>query len=281
MEAHLTSEIRIPEIADQAIMSVANFYRYFSALTGFTFKEYLRKRRLSFALYQLQSTNKKILDIALDICFESHESFTRAFKEEFGLNPSEVKNCRQTLRGIGPKILVKETFMRILIKNLTEQKVAYYRVISRAPEDDAWQHIKSWAESCGIFDKPYRVFGFNNPNPENMEQLKDDKGQIFFANTDNSEYGYEFQITVDDDVFAENNGRGVDIKTIPGGRFAVMSIGVGCEERDIEKGWACFGELLKKGEYKPTGRWFEEHLDFNPHEENENFRMDLYVEIEK
>lgn len=78
----------------------------------------------------------------------------------------------------------------------------------------------------------------------------------------------------------ENNGRGVCIKSVPGGKFAVLSIGVGCEEHDIEKGCEIIPGRYQNGKYRMKGRWYEEHLEFDPHGNNENIRMDLYVEIE-
>ena len=169
--------------------------------------------------------------------------------------------------------------MGIVIKELPEMKVAFYRVISRAPEDDCWNHIKSWAETNGVFKQPYRIFGFNNPSPQDMQKLTDKKGNEFFINAEHREYGYEFLIQTDVDLPAENSGRGVNFKTIKSGKFAVMSIGVGCEEHDIEKGWGKFSRLIEEGGYKPTGRWFEEHLEYDLTGQNKNFRMDLYIEI--
>lgn len=56
------------------------------------FREYLRHRRLSFALKQIRDTDRSILDIALDYGFSTHEAFTRAFKEAYGITPSEYRH---------------------------------------------------------------------------------------------------------------------------------------------------------------------------------------------
>jgi len=87
-------------------------------------------------------------------------------------------------------------------------------------------------------------------------------------------------VTITGNVKTEAGGRGVDIKTFKGGRFAVMSIGSGCEETDIGRGWATLTELVKQQSLKTTGRWFEEHLEFDMGAEEEPPRLDLYVEIE-
>lgn len=280
IEENLHSDVlESSDVSRVACMSVANFFRYFKALTGFTLKEYIRKRRLAISLDQLNNSNKTILSIALDSGFLTNESFSRAFKKEYGINPSVYKKGRPYLYGIKKKKLFKESFMGVIIKEIPEMKVAYYRVISKTPEADAWNHIKQWAQESAVFDSEYRIFGFNNPDPSEMKKMVDKNGDSFQISSGQDEYGYEFWLTVDDSVKPECNGKGVDIKTVPAGKFAVMSVGVGCEEYDIEKGWAKFCKLLEEGNYKMKERWFEEHLEFGLGE-NKNFRLDLYVEIE-
>ena len=65
--------------------------RKFRAISGMKFRDYLRYRRLAFALKQIRDTDDGILDIALNYGFSSHEAFTRAFKEAYGITPSEYR----------------------------------------------------------------------------------------------------------------------------------------------------------------------------------------------
>ena len=55
------------------------------------FRDYLRLRRLAFALKEVRDSEKSILDIAFDYGFSSHEAFTRAFKGTYGVTPSEYR----------------------------------------------------------------------------------------------------------------------------------------------------------------------------------------------
>ena len=55
------------------------------------FRDYLRYRRLAFALKELRDTDTGILDIALNYGFSSHEAFTRAFKEAYGMTPVDYR----------------------------------------------------------------------------------------------------------------------------------------------------------------------------------------------
>lgn len=54
-------------------------------------RDYLRYRKLAFALKDIRDTDTGILDIALAYGFSSHEAFTRAFKEAYGITPSEYR----------------------------------------------------------------------------------------------------------------------------------------------------------------------------------------------
>lgn len=65
--------------------------RKFSEITGMTFKDYLRFRKLAFALKELRDTKNSIMSIAVKYGFSSNEAFTRAFKEAYGINPSDYR----------------------------------------------------------------------------------------------------------------------------------------------------------------------------------------------
>lgn len=67
------------------------FSRKFREISGMRFREYLRHRRLAFALKALRDTDAGILNIALDYGFSSHEAFSRAFKNAYGITPSAYR----------------------------------------------------------------------------------------------------------------------------------------------------------------------------------------------
>lgn len=74
-------------------LGYSEFYttRKFREISGMSFRDYLRQRRLAFALKEIRDSDKNILNIALDYGFSSHEAFTRAFKETFGVTPSDYR----------------------------------------------------------------------------------------------------------------------------------------------------------------------------------------------
>ncbi len=66
----------------------------FHEYVGFTFKEYIVKRKLSLAALEIKQTKRRLLDVAMDYGFSSQEAFTRAFVKTIGCTPSQYrKQC--------------------------------------------------------------------------------------------------------------------------------------------------------------------------------------------
>ena len=85
------SDITIDDVATHAGFSTDYFNRIFFAHTGFNIMEYVRFSRLKKAAHLFRGTNNDILDIALDCGYEAHESFSRAFKNQYSMSPSEYR----------------------------------------------------------------------------------------------------------------------------------------------------------------------------------------------
>lgn len=68
-------------------LGYSEFYttRKFKEISGMQFRDYLRQRKLAFALKEVRDSNKNLLDIAFDYGFSSHEAFTKAFKGGYGI----------------------------------------------------------------------------------------------------------------------------------------------------------------------------------------------------
>jgi AraC-like DNA-binding protein len=87
IDAHITKPITLLDLAHYANYSPFHANRIFKRVTGKTPFEYIRKRRLSLAALKLRDDETRVLDVALDFVFDSHEGFTRAFSKEFGITP--------------------------------------------------------------------------------------------------------------------------------------------------------------------------------------------------
>ncbi len=68
------------------------YQRIFSYVCGISFSEYIRKRRLTIAGYEILNSKDNVIDIAMKSGYDSQSSFTRAFKEQFGVPPTGLTN---------------------------------------------------------------------------------------------------------------------------------------------------------------------------------------------
>ncbi len=98
IEENLTNEIDFKMVARLARCSEYHFKRMFSFLAGIPLSEYIRRRRLSLAAFELINSNLKIIDVALKYGYHSPDSFTRAFQNLHGVTPSEAKMKGQPLK---------------------------------------------------------------------------------------------------------------------------------------------------------------------------------------
>ncbi len=90
IDEHLEEKIDYNVLAKMMGINVYTMQRIFSLIAGISVAEYIRKRRLSNAGFDLYQTNEKVIDIAVKYQYDSTESFSRAFKAFHGINPSAV-----------------------------------------------------------------------------------------------------------------------------------------------------------------------------------------------
>ena len=91
IESHLADQLTLDEIAGVAGISRFHMVRAFAAATGLSVMRYVRARRLSEAARALANGAPDILTLALDADYGSHEAFTRAFRDHFGVTPEAVR----------------------------------------------------------------------------------------------------------------------------------------------------------------------------------------------
>jgi AraC family transcriptional regulator len=102
IEENLTEEIDFREVARQAYCSEYHFKRMFSFLAGVSLSEYIRRRRLTLAAFDIKDHNVKVIDVAVKYGYSSPDSFTRAFQSLHGITPSEARNHGHSLKAYLP-----------------------------------------------------------------------------------------------------------------------------------------------------------------------------------
>ncbi|CAH0233843.1 AraC family transcriptional regulator [Peribacillus castrilensis] len=102
IEENLTNEIDFKEVARLAYCSEYHFKRMFSFLAGISLSEYIRRRRLTLAAFELKNSNIKVIDIAIKYGYSSPDSFARAFQHLHGITPSEARSNGHSLKAYPP-----------------------------------------------------------------------------------------------------------------------------------------------------------------------------------
>jgi AraC family transcriptional regulator len=97
IDSHLGDEITLEAVAAASGFSLSHFYKIFLTETGFTIKEFIRNKRLARAARELVTSQRRILDIAVDAGFDSQEVFTRAFSSLYGTTPLQYRRSRREL----------------------------------------------------------------------------------------------------------------------------------------------------------------------------------------
>ncbi|CEG57405.1 Transcriptional regulator, AraC family [Legionella fallonii LLAP-10] len=207
---HLDDKLTLSQLSGVACFSKYHFHRLFTAYTGLSLQQYIRWLRLKRAAHQLVVENdKSIIDIAINAGFESHESFTRAFKQSCGITPSEFRvQSNWRLWEKQPYCLPKkgEAVMNVVIKNMKERRLA---VIEHRGDPQkiggSVNKLMHWAQAqnLNVMPKAGESFGFAYDDPQT---------------TAASEFRFDLGVTVPEQLKLQGE---VIEKRLPGGRYAI------------------------------------------------------------
>ncbi|SDY29385.1 AraC family transcriptional regulator [Tindallia californiensis] len=120
-EENIGEELKIEALAKIAALSPFYFQRLFKRLVKKPVKEYIKLRRLARASDLLIRTEQRIIDVALEVGFSSHESFTRSFKEAYEVTPDQYRRKPTRLNHFSkPELLLNYTMIEIDVPLITE-----------------------------------------------------------------------------------------------------------------------------------------------------------------
>ena len=145
IEAHLTEEMDVNDIAARAYVSAFHFQRVFSALCGMPMGEYIRRRRLTLAAQEL-SRGVKVIDAAMKYGYDSPDSFARAFRRFHGVLPSQAGSPGVTLQAFAPMKINLHQEGRGTMEYRIEKKEAFTVVGYKKQfnSDTSYQEIPHW-----------------------------------------------------------------------------------------------------------------------------------------
>ena len=91
LKNHGDEELTLRVLSRKLGYSEFHTTRKFREITGMSFRDYLRGRKLAFALKEVRDSEKSLLEIGMDYGFSSNEAFTRAFRKSYGVTPSQYR----------------------------------------------------------------------------------------------------------------------------------------------------------------------------------------------
>jgi AraC family transcriptional regulator len=174
IESNSTTDIQLKDIAIQANLSQYHFHRVFKSLTGDTTKDFLTRLRLEKAALKLKHSQNDIGQIAFDCGYQNHETFTRAFKDYFGLTPLEYRNSiaelttnKQNEYGKANIDLNALNVQGPVIKTIPDLHLAYIRHTGSYDKvGSSFQKLMFWAATHLVLKLKPVTIGIVHDNPD-------------------------------------------------------------------------------------------------------------------
>lgn len=261
IENNASHELTLEELAKVAGFSKYHFHRIFKAITGENVGDFIRRIRLVHTAWKLK-TEPKITDVALACGYETNASFSKAFKNRFGVSPRIFAATLKAKKGVvmvEPKVITLNPMNVFYVR-----KTGAYGVSAC----EAWNVLMAFAYEQKIkyhkhiMHKETMHFGIGHDNPNLVE-------------TDLLRYDACISC---DDTSIELKGE-VFKKEIDGGKYA-MFLHKGAYENlkityDMMMDWVVQSGVKLRD--KPI---VEKYLNRDPRRTKpENLRTEIYVPI--
>lgn len=276
IEAHLKEQLTVKGIAKEMSYSIYHFCRIFYAYQGMTPMEYVQFRRLQATLMEL-CEGRKVIDIACDYGFETASGFSKAFRNKYGMTPSQMKAKMLMLQKNDTKIVLEDLPITYVQKEIQDFYVCgYCQELDYDCENYADNMVAYWDnyEDNNIEERLYEEL---NPNKHG------EIGIIIRDGLNSTEHKYLLGVMAQDKTcdtvwfnYKISAGKYVVITTPP--------VDMTCNDTD-------FAKMIKKVWKYIFNKWFES-VGFEYDESREAFEyyderchyrkdsvMDIYIPI--
>lgn len=115
IDYHVEERFNSNRLAEIGAFSKSHFFKLFTLQTGYTPMNYVLRRKLHFAAKRMVTGKEKVVDIACEFGFESHDVFSRAFKRVYGITPESYKKRKYTLHEMRKAELKKGRELQIMV----------------------------------------------------------------------------------------------------------------------------------------------------------------------
>lgn len=217
IEENLEEEISYDEAARIACCSTFYFQRIFSYVAGVSLSEYIRRRRMTQAGFELQRTEQKVIDVALKYGYSSPTSFNRAFQSVHGIAPFEAKNIGSKLNAYPAiKFSVKVTGGNAMTYHIEKKEAIRIVGIRTQLSEDMEENLKSiplfWDKALST-EEFQTICELSNQEPKGIlgiSAYKNPKDIFYYiASATNKEIPanmFEYEIPASTWVVFENDG---------------------------------------------------------------------------
>lgn len=218
MEEHLLENMTMEQIAAQAHISPFHFQRTFALLTDVTVAEYIRRRRLTLAANELIQSDYKIIDLALKYGYDTPESFSKAFRRQHGIAPSEARKNSTSVKSYNRLVIQlslkgAEPMNHRIVEQTTFTLVGIKQAFSYIDGENLRGIAKMWqdAYTSGTED---RLFELNNGVIQGLLGVCVDQNEI-------QEKQMEYWIAT---AYDGEEPEGLSSFTIPASKWSVFEV---------------------------------------------------------
>jgi AraC-like DNA-binding protein/predicted transcriptional regulator YdeE len=250
IEENLCETIAYDTLSRIVGCSVYEFFRIFSFMTGMSLAEYIRRRRLSQAVFDIKNGDDRIIDIALKYGYESPTSFAKAFRELHGTTPSAARKSGAVLKTYPPlsfKLIIQgvnEMEFRI------EKREGFFitgRTMTAAVEDMEHFKLPSMWSVKPEKSSNFSFINLDKAEPGTYEQDAPDGGKITIKLGGNGNASF---------TFTDKDGKVTETVLEKNGESAAKIIHIGGEGKksgiDFTYGIAAFDFTVKDGKVSVT-----------------------------
>ena len=270
---HLDEPLDREVLAGLAGFSLPHFHRLFTAQVGESISAYVRRARLERAARQLLAKEVNVTWLALDAGYETHSAFSKAFKQYFGVSPTEFRELNPTAAAylIHRRFMFhrKEPIMQPLeIRTLPDLQVLYARATEmmtspafQTANQEAFGKLMSSLSATGLMAQMKHCVAIYPDEVEIGKPARFDAGAIFAEGQ------------------APAAPEGLAYQTLAGGRWAVFRH-VGPYDTLWQTWQTAYRDWLpSSGEEPRDTAPFEDYVDDASQVAPEQLRTDICIPI--
>jgi AraC family transcriptional regulator len=229
IEEHLNDDLALGTVSSVTSYSDYHFGRLFYYVTEMPLSEYIRKRKMSQAAIALQTSRIKVIDLAVHYCYDSADSFTRAFVKQHGVTPTAARKTGVNLT-IFPPLVFQIQIKGVQAMNWRIEKKEAFEVfgIKRVFDNDEHMNIPMFWTEChqnGSYEKLFDAAG-GKRYPDGRGYSQEDRSCVINAACEHINQSVPQFVYM---LFAlktpESITDGFEITTIPKADWAVFRSG--------------------------------------------------------